>query len=78
MYWVSLASPDWPSLCRASKRGMTTRSSCTTMDAVMYGMTPSAKIDSWSMAPPEKRFTSPMKFSWEALPMVAMHLFTTL
>ena len=33
----------------------------------MY-MTPSAKI----------RFTSPMKFSWEALPMVAMHLFTTL
>ena len=29
-------------------------------------------------APPEKRFTSPMKFSWEALPMVAMHLFTTL
>ena len=38
-------------------RGMTTRSSCTTMDAVMYGMTPSAKMDSWSMAPPEKRFT---------------------
>ena len=48
------------------------------MDAVMYGMTPSAKMDSWSMAPPEKRFTRPMKFSWEALPMVAMHLFTTL
>ena len=33
------------------------------MDAVMYGMTPNAKIDSWSMAPPEKRFTRPMKFS---------------
>ena len=30
------------------------------------------------MAPPEKRFTNPMKFSCEALPMVAMHLFTTL
>ena len=27
--------------------------------AVMYGMTPSAKIDSWRSAPPEKRLTSP-------------------
>ncbi len=32
----------------------------------MYGMTPSAKIDSCNIAPPEKRFTRPMKFS-EAL-----------
>ena len=34
-----------------------------TMDAVMYGITPSAKIDSCNIAPPEKRFTRPMKFS---------------
>ena len=32
------------------------------MDAVMYGITPSAKIDSCNIAPPEKRFTRPMKF----------------
>ncbi len=29
------------------------------MLAVMYGMIPRAKIDSWSSAPPEKRFSSP-------------------
>lgn len=34
-------------LVQGLEAGMTTRSSCTTMDAVMYGMTPSAKIDSW-------------------------------
>ncbi len=27
------------------------------MAAVMYGMTPSAKTESWSMAPPENMFT---------------------
>ena len=42
------------------------------MDAVMYGMTPSAKIDSCSIAPPEKRFTRPMKFS-EALSIEPTH-----
>ena len=48
-----------------------------TMDAVMYGMTPSAKIDSCSIAPPEKRFTRPMKFS-EALFIEPTHCWTTL
>ena len=28
------------------------------IDAVMYGMIPSAKIDSWRSAPPLKRLTS--------------------
>ena len=77
MYWVSLASPDCPSLCRASKRGITARSSCTTIDAVMYGMTPNAKMDSCSIAPPENRFTSPMKFS-ALLVVFATQSFTTL
>ena len=55
MYCVSCAVPDWPSFLRASNRGITTVSSCTMMLAVMYGMMPSAKIDSWSSAPPLNR-----------------------
>ena len=31
------------------------------MLAVMYGMIPSAKIDSWSSAPPLKRLTRPSR-----------------
>ena len=57
MYCVSLAVPDWPSFLRASNRGITTVSSCTMMLAVMYGMIPSAKTDSWSSAPPLNRLT---------------------
>ena len=37
---------------------MTTVSSCTMIEAVMYGMMPIAKTDSWSSAPPEKRLIS--------------------
>ena len=48
-----------------------------TMDAVMYGMTRSAKIDSCSIAPPEKRFTRLMKFS-EVLFIEPTHSWTTL
>ena len=57
VYCVSLAWPACPSLYSVSKCGMTTRSSCTMIVAVMYGMTPSAKIDSCSRAPPENRLT---------------------
>ena len=35
VYWVSTAVPDCPSLCSSSNRGITTRSSCTMMLAVM-------------------------------------------
>ena len=59
MYWVILATPDWPSFLRASSRGMTTVSSCRMMLAVMYGMIPSAKTVSLSSAPPENRLISP-------------------
>ena len=38
------------------------------MLAVMYGMIPSAKIDSWSSAPPLKRFARPMKPAWGSAP----------
>ncbi len=55
VYCVSRAVPDWPSFFRSSNRGITTVSSCTMMLAVMYGMIPSAKIDSWSSAPPLNR-----------------------
>ena len=55
MYWVIFVWPDWPSFLRASSRGITTTSSCRMIEAVMYGMIPSAKIVSWSSAPPENR-----------------------
>ena len=59
MYWVILAVPAWPSFLRASSRGITTVSSCRMMLAVMYGMIPSAKIDSCSSAPPLNRLIRP-------------------
>src|SRR6478735_7691683 len=51
---------------------MTTRSSCTMIDAVMYGMMPSAKIESLRSAPPENRFTSEYRpdVSWFAFRQV--------
>ena len=58
MYCVIFVCPDWPSFLRASSRGITTVSSCRMMLAVMYGMIPSAKIASWSSAPPENRLIS--------------------
>ena len=58
VYWVSLAWPDWPCFFSCSNRGMTTVSSCTMIDAVMYGMMPSAKTLSRSSAPPENRFST--------------------
>ena len=57
VYWVIFAWPDWPSLRSCSRRGITTVSSCRMIDAVMYGMMPSAKTDSGSSAPPENRFS---------------------
>lgn len=75
MYWVIFAWPAWPSLRSCSSRGMTTVSSCRMIDAVMYGMMPSAKTDSCSSAPPEKRssrFSTPVPLPW----MVSRHFCT--
>ncbi len=58
VYWVIVAWPAWPSLRSISSRGMTTASNCKMIDAVMYGMMPSAKIDNCSNAPPLKRLIS--------------------
>ena len=58
VYCVIFAWPDWPSFCSSSRRGMTTVSSWMMMLAVMYGMMPSAKTDSFSSAPPLNRLTS--------------------
>jgi hypothetical protein len=38
---------------------MTTTSSCTMIELVMYGMIPSANTLSWSSAPPLNRLTRP-------------------
>ncbi len=45
------------------------------MLAVMYGMIPSAKIDSWSSAPPLKRLIRPS--SWLLLSAPLMHCCTS-
>ena len=50
------AWPTSPSLESFSSEGTTGCSSCSMIEAVMYGMIPSAKIASWLSAPPEKRF----------------------
>ncbi len=47
---------------------MTTVSSWMMMLAVIYGMMPSAKIDSWSSAPPLNMFAKPMRPPPEVLP----------
>ncbi len=65
MYWVILVCPAWPSFFSDSSRGMTTVSSCRMMLAVMYGMIPSAKIASWSSAPPENRLIRLYRFAFD-------------
>ena len=57
MYCVSFASPAWPSSFSFSSRGITTPSSCTMIELVMYGMIPSANTESCSSAPPLNRLT---------------------
>ena len=53
VYCVSLRLPASPSLRSACSVGTTTAIICTMIDAEMYGITPSARIDSRSSAPPE-------------------------
>ena len=61
MYCVMTCWPCWPSFLRASSFGITTVISCRMMLAVMYGMMPSAKIDSCSSAPPLNRLIIPYR-----------------
>ena len=70
---LQVVVPLWPSSFRASNRGMTTVSSWMMMLAVMYGMMPSAKTDSWRSAPPLNRLISARPPEASAL---AMHVRT--
>ena len=62
MYCVIFCCPTSPSLRSLSSCGTTTVSSCSMIDAVMYGMIPSAKIAKRWSEPPEKRFRKPSTF----------------
>ena len=57
MYWLILAVPDSPSFCSSESRGTTTVISWRMIDAVTYGMIPSANSENWDSAPPEKRLS---------------------
>ena len=59
MYWVIFLNPDSPSFCSFSRLGTTTVISCRMIDAVMYGMIPSANSERFESAPPEKMLSRP-------------------
>jgi hypothetical protein len=56
------AWPTSPSFCSFSSDGETTVSSCRMIDAVMYGMIPSAKIAIRDSPPPVNRLRKPRMF----------------
>ena len=58
MYCVIFAYPASPSFCSCSSFGMTTVRSWMMIDAVTYGMIPSAKSEKRDSAEPEKRLSS--------------------
>ena len=59
MYCVMRCWPTSPSFCSFSSEGTTTVSSCRMIDAVMYGMIPSANRAIRLSPPPENVFSSP-------------------
>ena len=59
VYLVICFWPCSPSLASSSSFGMTTVRSCMMIDAVMYGMMPSAKTATRRSAPPENRSRNP-------------------
>ena len=62
MYCVMRACPTSPSFCSFSSDGETTVSSCRMIEAVMYGMMPSAKIAIRDSPPPVNRLRKPRMF----------------
>ena len=56
MYCVMRFCPASPSFCNASNCGRTTVINCMMIDAVMYGMMPSAKNERFCSAWPENMF----------------------
>ncbi len=72
MYCVIRAWPTSPSFCSFSSAGETTVSSCRMIEAVMYGMIPSANSAMRDSPPPVNVFSRlrmppPPKFCWIAL-----------
>ena len=72
MYCVMRCWPTSPSFWSFSSDGTTTVSSCRMIDAVMYGMIPSANSAIRDSPPPLKRFRKPRMLeppncSWTAL-----------
>ena len=59
-----LRRPDSPSFFSASSEGTTTVQSCMMIEAEMYGMMPSAKIEKRDSAPPENTLKSPRIPPW--------------
>ena len=59
MYCVIFCWPTSPSFLSFSSDGDTTVSSCRMIEAVMYGMIPSAKIAIRDSPPPVKRLRNP-------------------
>ena len=72
MYCVMRAWPTSPSFCSFSSDGTTTTSSCRMIEAVMYGMIPSAKRAMRDSPPPLNVFSRlstppPPNCFWTAL-----------
>ena len=59
MNWLIFCLPYSPSWDSAFRLGMTGTRICITMDAVMYGYTPSAATLRFASAPPLNRFRKP-------------------
>src|SRR5437879_2804262 len=64
VYWVIFLRPASPSFASRSRLGMTTVRSARRIDAEMYGMMPSPKIESRLRLPPENRSTMPRSVPW--------------
>ena len=74
VYWVIRCWPTSPSLESRSSDGTATCRICRMIDAVMYGMIPSAKIASRPSDPPENRLSRPRTLlppSWLEIALIA-------
>src|SRR3990172_351377 len=61
VYWVIFRRPSSPSFESFSSCGMTTVNSWRMIDALLYGMLPSVKIENRLTAPPENMSISPKR-----------------
>src|SRR5580704_13209811 len=59
VYWVILRRPSSPSFCRRSRYGKTTCINCKMIEAVIYGMMPSAKMVICRKLPPLNKSKMP-------------------